>query len=317
MKKFTGVVFLFLLITLLIPAQVSARSQNDDQIVLGGSFILDEDETLIGNLVVIGGIADLRNGSNVTGDIILVGCTLTANGTINGNVILVGSSANLEKSTKVLGDLISISSQIDQENGSIIKGEIRQNFGFPLQLNSPDALPSIPDRPEIFHPDFSPLMTASRIGFRSFVVSILAMLAAMIFPNAILRTGRPILSEPVLAGTIGFFASIIIPILLAITVITIIGIPITLVGALLLIYAAFLGWVSVGTLIGSRLAGAFKSQWHIAVKAGVGTLLLTLVTDAISRIACVGWVIPFLVGILGLGAVLMTRLGTRESKNTE
>jgi len=318
MKRLTVFILAFLLFTLAVPQPVAAKPLNDDQVVLGGTYTLEEDETLSGNLVVVGGIADLEKGSLVTGDIILVGGTLTASGSVNGNIVLIGSSANLESSAKILGDLLSFSSNLDQEKGAIISGGIKQNFGIPFHLQSSGDSPSIPDiKPEIKTPDISPLMSASKIGFRSFVLAILAMLAAMIFPKAILRTGRPLVVVPVLAGGTGLLTAFIAPIALAIIAITIIGIPITILGALLLAYAAFLGWVAVGTEIGARLAGAFKSQWHIAVKAGVGTLLLTLVTDAIARISCVGWVIPFLISIIGLGAVILTRLGTREYQNDQ
>lgn len=316
MKRLTSFLLGFLLFSLAFPSPVAAKSLHDDQVVLGGTYVLDEDETLTGNLVVIGGIAELEKGSVVNGDIILVGGSLTANGSVNGNVVLIGSSAKLESSVKIFGDLLSFSSSLDQEKGSIISGRIKQNYNIPFESHSSGATPSIPDiKPEIKTPYISPLMSASKTGFRSFVLAILAMLAAMIFPNAIQRASRPVMVVPVLAGGTGLLTAFIAPIMLAIIAITIIGIPITIIGALLLAYAAFLGWIAVGQEIGSRLAGAFKSQWHIAVKAGVGTLLLTLVTDAIARISCVGWVIPFLISIIGLGAVVLTRLGTREYLN--
>jgi hypothetical protein len=121
-----------------------------------------------------------------------------------------------------------------------------------------------------------------------------------------------ILIAPIISGGFGLLTIFVAPIVLVMIAITLIGIPISLLGILVLGFAGFLGWAAIGTEIGNRIARGFKSQWHIAVSAGVGTLLLTLVADLIGLIPCVGWVTPFFLSMLGLGAVVLTRLGTRE-----
>ncbi|MDP3184842.1 MAG: hypothetical protein Q8M58_06190, partial [Anaerolineales bacterium] len=55
-------------------------------------------------------------------------------------------------------------------------------------------------------------------------------------------------------------------------------------------------------------------QWHPSLAAGLGTFLLALVANIIGLIACVGWLAPFLVTMLGIGGVIMTRFGARAAE---
>jgi hypothetical protein len=313
MKKLLYSLLVFLLIAAFLPSTVSAKTLNDDKVVFGGTFKLSEGDTLNGDLIILGGTATLVQDSTVTGDIVLVGGALTSGGTVNGNVIVVGGSAHLKSSAYIFGDLITASSSVEQDSGATIAGSVKQNFTIPFPVPfSGNKQPSPDIKPGITVPNLNPLLETSRIGFRSFGVAILAMLLAMILPNSLKRVIHPILTAPIIAGGFGLLTVFLTPIVLVMIAITIIGIPIALLGILVLAFASFLGWAAIGTEIGNRIARGFKSQWHIAVSAGVGTLLLTLVSEFIGIIPCLGWVIPFLVSIIGLGAVFLTKLGTRQ-----
>jgi hypothetical protein len=74
------------------------------------------------------------------------------------------------------------------------------------------------------------------------------------------------------------------------------------------------GWVAIGLELGKRLALALHQDWHPAVSAGIGTFGLTLVTLGLSRvIICVGWMLPFLVSMVALGAVMLVFFGARPT----
>lgn len=317
MKKIIYSLFIVFLLAAAFPSAVSAKAVHDDKVVLGGSYSLESGETLDGSLIIIGGTATLAEGSTITGDIVLTGGTMTAGGDIEGDLILIGGSATLQKTVHVHGNMVSASSTVNQAEGAVIDGKIQDHATIPFQLPFSTGNPSTPSGvPQATKPTFdlnhNPIMTAFGIGFRSFVLAILAMVLSMFFPNAIKKISRAAMSAPIASGGIGFLTSILAPLVLALIALTLIGIPITILGALVLVFAVFLGWVAIGAEIGTRIAAAFKSQWHIAVCAGVGTLLLTLITEAFAQIPCVGWVVATLIGMLGLGAVILTRSGTRE-----
>jgi hypothetical protein len=84
--------------------------------------------------------------------------------------------------------------------------------------------------------------------------------------------------------------------------------------ALFLGAAGLLGWVAIGARVGGRLlsalgAGEVAPLWV----AGVGTLVITLITVGLTAGFCLaplGWVLMFIIGCFGLGAVVLTRFGT-------
>jgi hypothetical protein len=121
------------------------------------------------------------------------------------------------------------------------------------------------------------------------------------------------MSQPILSGGVGLLTALVAPMILVILAITIILIPVSLVGVLVLGIAWFFGRVALGMEVGRRIGNAFHKDWPVAVDAGLGTFALVLVIDSIgSLIACVGWIVPAMVGILGLGGVILTLFGTRS-----
>ena len=52
------------------------------------------------------------------------------------------------------------------------------------------------------------------------------------------------------------------------------------------------------------------------ISAGLGTLLLGIVVGTVQHVPCVGWIAPVLVGLIGLGAAVITLFGTRPMIRT-
>ena len=73
-----------------------------------------------------------------------------------------------------------------------------------------------------------------------------------------------------------------------------------------------MGGIDISLKVGKRLGEGFKWELQPPAAAGLGTLVLTLVIGGIGMVPCVGWVAPFLVASIGLGAVMLTRFGSRE-----
>jgi hypothetical protein len=134
----------------------------------------------------------------------------------------------------------------------------------------------------------------------------------MFFTTQLTRISQTAFLQPLISGGMGLLTIIIVPILLVLLAITICLIPVTLLGALLLVVAWAAGLISLGYEVGKRISVVFKQDWHPAILAGIGTLALMLVLSGMEAIIpCVGWIPKALVGLLGLGAVLLTQFGTK------
>ena len=61
------------------------------------------------------------------------------------------------------------------------------------------------------------------------------------------------------------------------------------------------------------LAQVLNRDWHPAMQAGLGTLLLSFVAYTFGSIPCVGFVFGLMLAGIGLGAVTLTRFGGQDS----
>lgn len=321
MRKITNWIFLGILLALLVvPSPAYAQGGDGDQVVFGGSYRLENGETLGGNLVVFGGSVELENGSLVAGDIVVFGGSIDAAGEVHGNLIVVGGSASLDSTALIQGDLITPGSGLNRAEGAQILGQvitdvdIADGVFIPRIITPRFDIPDVPPLPTI--PEvtarFNPLWNAVWFLFRVLAFSALAVLLIMFLPTQAKRTAKAVVAQPILSGGLGILTVVVAVPLFIVLLITIILIPVSLLGFLLLAIGALFGWISLGMEVGQRLAGLFKSEWAPAVAAGVGTFVLTLVTFGIDSIPCVGWLAPFFVTALGLGGVLLTRFGTQD-----
>jgi len=279
-----------------------------DQLVIGNTFALREDEVLDGNLLIIGGIASAAKGSTINGDLVLVGGTLTINGMVNGNIVSIGGVVNLDDSAVINGDLSLLGGSLQRSGSAIIHGRVNQNvpdnFVFDFPLDGGRRFPIETDR--------SALSRVLSALFRSLAMGVLAVLVGLLLPNNIKNIAATLTREPLVSGGVGILTIIVAPIVLVLLIITILLIPITVLGFIALSLAILLGLIAVGYEIGQRLAVLFKTVWHPSVSAGIGTLALTLVTGITNFIPCIGWVLGFVAGVIGLGAVIISRLGSEK-----
>jgi len=103
-----------------------------------------------------------------------------------------------------------------------------------------------------------------------------------------------------------------VPVLLVLVTLTVCLIPVAFVAAVIFAAAILFSWIALGQIVGARLAAALNlRQLSPAVAAGLGTSVLWLVTSAVGAVPCVGWVAWVILSAVGLGAVTLTRFGTR------
>lgn len=149
------------------------------------------------------------------------------------------------------------------------------------------------------------------IILNSLFMGVLAILFALFMPNPLRRVTDAINTYPLISEGVGVLTVVALPILLVILIVTLILIPVAVVAIIGFTVAMVMGWIALGAELGIRLSKALKFTWHIAVSAGVGALLLSLVMNTLWFVPCLGWLLVFLVAMVGLGSVILTRFGTR------
>ncbi len=323
MKRIVRIASLILLALLVfVPLQSAAAkgSSFDGQVIFGQSYTLKNGESLNGDLLVFGGTATLEEGSTVNGNVVLFGGSLVANGEVSGDVAVTGGTVTIGKTAHLRGNLTTVGASLERAEGSQIDGKIYNTatswVGNGINGNNPvtPAIPATPVVPTI-HVNFDPIGKVLNGFGQALGLAVLAMLVMLFLAPHADRVAHAVMAQPLTTGGLGLLTVIVAPITLILLTVTIILIPVVAVVIVALFVAGIFGWIAIGYEIGQRFTTAIHQNWHPAFSAGLGVFTLTLVANVLTGIPvlnCVGWLVPFLLSLAGLGAVIMTRFGTQS-----
>ncbi len=308
MKKTFKFFTLFILFALLFVPTHSAQAQgpNPDgggQVIFGSNYTVKSGDTFEGDLVVFGGNVTIEEDASLNGDLVVIGGTVRSNGKTSGSIVVVGGQVSLEKSALVAKDVVMIGSQLEKAEGAEVKGNIVNNVAPNISVPTariPPTEPVAPTVPDVpipnVHIDFNP--------FKIFVwivgVPAFAMLLALFWQPQIERTGKAIVSQPLIVGAIGLLSVVVAAVLF-----------LTILPPVLVVLAWFFGVVAMGSEVGERFTKAINQVWSPVLTIGFGTFLLVVAGGVIGWIPCLGWLIVFLFGLVGVGAAVITLFGTR------
>lgn len=222
---------------------------------------------------------------------------------VDGDLTVIFGDATI--AGMVEGDVTVVGGNIDPRPGAIITGRVNAVGGAVTQAVVPWAPGESPDNPLV--PDHRLLW---RISW-----NLLALLVFLIFP---LRT-RMVLDRlerhpglSVAAGVLGCVAVIPLAVLLAITILLI---PLILLELVFALAGVFIGTAALSLLIGRRLCELMSPSTTPSpfVALLVGLVLIT----AAELVPVVGTLVLILVGLIGLGATLLSFAGDNFASRTE
>ena len=315
----------FLLTLLLLPTGVaSAQGPDPDgkgQVLFGSNFTLESGDTFDGDLVVFGGNVTIEEDAILNGNLVVFGGTIQSNGEMQGDVVVVGGQVSLEESALVAGDVVTIGGQLNRAEGAEIQGDIVNNVAPDIVFPNgriPPTVPDVPGVPEIPQPeiriDYNPFGEFVRVFGSALLVSFLGVLATLFFQTHLARVSQAVVTQPLMTTSIGLLTIVV----LIVAALTLILLPLVGLSLIPLAFAWLFGVVAIGQEIGERLAKALHQNWQPVVATGLGTFVLVFIVASIQSLnhllpfmACVTWILPALVGLLAIGAVVITRFGTR------
>jgi hypothetical protein len=348
-KKFTFA--LVVIVVLIFPTAAFAQGPGGgDEVIFNESYRLESGESLDGNLIVFGGSADLERDSTVEGDIMQFGGRVTLSGEVIGSVEIFGGVFEMTESAVIHGDFSNIGGDVQRSPDAQVLGEEfgamdlsrtlmipffmgsngifgeragLENLGFLDFLAQPEFMsPRVSLERSFDFGDFDSSFAPYPIGgplqeflsalIQALFYGILAALIVLFLQRPADRVRRAAAVQPFLAGGLGLITIVLaVPILILIGL-TLILLPLSAFAFFALLALVIFGWVAIGMEVGSRVGLMFRRDWHPALAAGVGVLALSLAKAALWQIPCVGGLLTLVVASVGLGALWLTRLGTRE-----
>ena len=330
MKRLIVVLMMLVVLTFTATPAFAQGSRGGDQFCTGGNTVVHS-EDVVDSVILFGCNATIQNGArvnkdvvsfggNVTiekgvrvdGDVVVFGGNVSIAGSANRDVTIFGGNVTLESSAIVERDVVVVGGNVDQKEGATVKGRVTRG-----ESGITRPVPPIP-------PSVTPAVVGSSIAgglvgaawavvrgiLYALALAALGALVVVFLPQQarqVIEVSQKSALPSLGVGCLTIFVAITLSILL---IITICGIPF---GVLLLIafaIASAFGWIAVGWLVGEKVMESVKvrESWKTpVVTVIVGVLLLAVV----SAVPFVGWVVAMFFGLLGLGAVVLTRFGTR------
>jgi cytoskeletal protein CcmA (bactofilin family) len=274
------------------------------QFLFGDVYVLNNHEKIDGNLAGIGTTLIIEDGATVMGDIGLIGSQIEIFGHVAGDINAFAGTTYIHNTAIITGSINQIAHQIDIEPGAHISGEIN-TFAFPSQLSIKDTgrLENIIDW---LHP-------TNWIAFqliRNLILVFITVLIIFLFKMPTLHVALCIKKNIAVSWGIGLLVILATPIVSLFLIITICLSPIGIILILTFLIADIWGWTGISFIIGDNLTRWLKIDWSEEAKVAVGTVLLGLASTLLAFLPCVGFMISSMVSAVGLGGIVLSKLGT-------
>jgi hypothetical protein len=346
MKKNLLVIPILLILLLMLAPPALAQVPETGGVIFGGNLTLEEGQKVDGDVVVFGGNVTMHQDSKIDGDVVIFGGNANINGKVDGDIAMIGGNISLGDDAEVNGDIGLVGGNASVAEGAKVEGQIKEvgehdgNFTIPIppipdvpEPPKPPQPPEIPDFGEEFSREFEKAWNYSWLdSAMNFVedtmwnIALLIVLAAIgwlvatFMPQQMKTVGDTIIETPVVSFGVGLLTgAIVVASFLLILTICLAFIP--FLAVLFMGIAILLGWIVAGQLLGERLlaaSGQHSPNFILSTVIGVTVLTLVVNMPVIGWVPCIGWLLAFLgwvagmiITITALGAVVMTRFGTR------
>lgn len=253
---------------------------NGDATVMAGNVRITG--TVGGDVTALAGNVRIEEAGTVNGSFQAAAGDVAINGTVEGDATVGAGQLSLGPTASIAGDLEYDAGSFDRAPGATVAGSVRQ-------VESVD----------ITGGPLAPSWVTSLYGFlTSLLLGAVLLLAFPVFSN---RVADRLEADPLTSGGIGLAALILGPILIVLLAITIIGIPLAILGAVLF---GLLLWI--GTVYGVYGVSRWLLSFADVESKWVALLFGLLIVALISPVPLLGGIVQFLLLLLGLGALLLT-----------
>jgi hypothetical protein len=261
-----------------------------------GDHIIDPNERMVSDVAIAGGTMALEEDAHLAGTIYLFGGELSVEGRVDGDVAALGGSISLGDNSHISGDFLVAGSEVKRSPGATIAGE-------ETELSSQELVTSQASR--------------SLTGFlwqlviTTLLLGALAGLSVKLMPTLTHRLSHTSTDFPIISGALGLLLLLVLPIFLVFMAFTIVLIPATIAGIVVLGVLVAYGVIGVGRGIGERLA--LRREWKIgpALAATIGTALIVVLLNVAYLIPFAGEILLVILGAIGIGSVVLSGFGRR------
>ncbi len=325
MKRLVGLVIGLLLIAFAaVPASAQGPGSRGDHVCFGDNTVVTSSErpqsvVLFGcggriqsgaqvsrDVVSFGGNVVVEEGAKIAGDVVVFGANLDLGGQVGHQVIVFGGNINLQPGSLVEDNVQAVGGNVNQQQGATVHGRIIYGGNanvrvFPFTFIAPTIRGGVDLGVGLIVSVFRGLLVA-------LAIAALGALVLVFLPAQTVQVSETAQQAALPSVGVGCLTFVVAPLLSLLLIVTCLGIPVAAVLLVLLVAAVLFGWIAVSMILGERLLRAANAKNIVPLLSMVvGILVLWLVTS----LPILGWLISLFVASLALGAVVLTRFGTR------
>jgi uncharacterized RDD family membrane protein YckC len=296
------------------------RPHGHDRVQIFGSNRIGADEVIAGDAVAIMGgntvdgvvshdVVAIMGGNTITGTVgdkvVAIMGSVYINGHVRHQVTAVMGNVTLGPEAVIGGDVVTVGGTVHQAPGSVVRGRItNERFGFSPWQDEEGIHEARWQHPDPAHAG----LPAMVVLFHRWKYALIGLgvlfnvLLALIFPEGIRRTGTALAARPGTVVLTTFLAPLALPFLFILLCVTVVGLPLALVGIPLGVFAcAYFGRAAIYHLIGRGLT---QGRAGPALSVLLGALLCVLAY----RIPLVGILLAIGLSFLGFGCAVTALL---------
>ena len=244
----------------------------------------------------------------VQGDVVAIGGSVDVAGTVNRNAVAVGGDVNILPGGKVLGDATAVGGKVTKL-GSLSGSETSIGPRVHWKSTTREERVDKSGKTTIIEKEETPAENWGWKLLRALGMIALVTLIAALFPKATDRVAFAAERAPLASFLWGIGVLIAIVPVAFLLIVSLIGIALIPFELLLVCAAALFGYVAMSVLVGRRLMVGFggKAPWIAA------PLLGAFLIQLIGLVPVLGWFVKLGLILFGLGAIVLTPFGSRES----
>ncbi len=294
--------------------------RGEDRSVLGGALTIEQGET-VHTVTVTGGSVKVRG--TVTGNLVVTGgsAKIESGAHVYGNATALGGSLKIERGARVDGDVGVIGGSLKREEGAIIGGEVVDDHHNNIKIDLPPKV-DVDDQDDDRNDDDDErrsssasyrFQDAARAFGNALTFNALLFVVGAIFlalgTRRMEALQREIATRPMRSFAIGIVSGLASFVAFVILCVTIVGIPVALLGLLVGIFAVYAAIAAVLTTFGAAILGHRTKNPYLHLLLGCGAFL------TVTSIPWIGGLVMFAVTVIAIGSLFSTRLAGLLGRN--
>lgn len=265
------------------------EDKGSDRLVTGGDLVIEVGE-VVHDVAVIGGEVTVRG--IVTGDLSIVGgqATVAPGGRVGGDLSVLGGEAVLEEGARVDGSIEIVGGALDRNDGAIVGGKV-------VQQGDDEAEGA--EESEAHEEGF--LVTLGEATSQSAMLFVLGAVLLSVATERVRRVAAEVAARPARCFGLGLLWTLLSAVILVALCVTIIGIPIALLGMLLFALGLLGGGAAALLTLGHAALRHRTDNPYAHLAAGAAFLLVARLVPGVGDFLANGAI------VIGFGAFVATR----------